>query len=125
MRPLDHWRRDGQQPRTYGLWGGVHLLTCSNPDIQIPEYLSIADAAMPRSHISECRPGAIPWRRSATIGITKSWLKKYCNWNKKYPICLKGKHACPPEDCRGVSGHYEFLEAIQDPKNLEHENMLE
>ena len=43
----------------------------------------------------------------------------------KYPICLKGKRTCPPEDCGGVSGYYEFLEAIQDPNNLEHENMLE
>lgn len=45
--------------------------------------------------------------------------------DKKYPICLKGKRACPPEDCGGVGGYYEFLEAIQDPNNPEHEDMLE
>ncbi len=45
--------------------------------------------------------------------------------DKKYPICLKGKRACPPEDCGGVSGYYEFLEAIQDPDNPEHEDMLD
>ncbi len=42
-----------------------------------------------------------------------------------YPICIKGKRACPPEDCGGVWGYEEFLEAIKDPKHKEHEEMLE
>jgi hypothetical protein len=45
--------------------------------------------------------------------------------DKHYPICLKGKHACPPEDCGGIWGYYDFLKMIQDPKNPEHEHMLE
>ena len=44
---------------------------------------------------------------------------------KHYPVCIKGKRACPPEDCGGVSGYYYFLEAIQDPDHPEHEEMLE
>lgn len=43
----------------------------------------------------------------------------------KYPICLEGEHACPPEDCGGVWGYDDFLEAINDPKHEEHESMLE
>ncbi|MCK4613418.1 MAG: plasmid pRiA4b ORF-3 family protein [Thermoplasmata archaeon] len=42
-----------------------------------------------------------------------------------YPICIKGKRACPPEDCGGISRYYEFLETIKDPENKEHEDMLE
>lgn len=42
-----------------------------------------------------------------------------------YPICVKGKRACPPEDCGGVWGYRGFLEAIQDPDHPEHEEMLE
>lgn len=42
-----------------------------------------------------------------------------------YPICIKGKRACPPEDCGGIWGYEEFLEAIKDPKHQEHEEMLE
>ncbi len=43
----------------------------------------------------------------------------------KYPLCVEGERACPPEDCGGVWGYAEFLEAIQDPKHEEHESMLE
>ena len=42
-----------------------------------------------------------------------------------YPICLKGKRACPPEDCGGPWGYPEFLEAIQDISHPEHEDLLE
>ena len=42
-----------------------------------------------------------------------------------YPICPAGKRACPPEDCGGIWGYYDFLEAIQDPKHPEHDEMLE
>lgn len=43
----------------------------------------------------------------------------------KYPFCLKGKRACPPEDVGGVWGFDEFLEAMQDPKHAEHESYIE
>jgi hypothetical protein len=42
----------------------------------------------------------------------------------RYPICLKGKRACPPEDVGGVWGYENFLEAIRDPKHDEHEEYL-
>ena len=42
-----------------------------------------------------------------------------------YPVCLAGKRACPPEDVGGVFGYEDFLEAIRDPNNPEHDNMLE
>lgn len=43
----------------------------------------------------------------------------------EYPICIKGKMACPPEDVGGVWGYADFLEAIQDPDHPEHDEMLE
>lgn len=42
-----------------------------------------------------------------------------------YPVCIKAKRACPPEDCGGVWGYQELLEAIKDPDHPEHESLLE
>ena len=42
-----------------------------------------------------------------------------------YPICIKAKRACPPEDCGGSWGYQEFLETIKDVEHPEHESMLE
>ncbi|MBM9521023.1 plasmid pRiA4b ORF-3 family protein [Desulforhopalus vacuolatus] len=41
------------------------------------------------------------------------------------PVVIKGKKACPPEDCGGIWGYYDFLEAIKNPKHEEHESMIE
>jgi len=44
---------------------------------------------------------------------------------EKYPICIAGELACPPEDIGGLWGYYHFLEAINDPKHPDHEDMLD
>ena len=43
----------------------------------------------------------------------------------KVPLCLEGERACPPEDCGGPPGYADYLDAIADPKNEQHEEMLE
>ncbi len=43
----------------------------------------------------------------------------------RYPICLEGRRACPPEDAGGVWGYEDFLKAIQNPRHPEHKEMLE
>ena len=47
------------------------------------------------------------------------------NPDSKYPLCVKGAMACPPEDCGGLWGYESMLEAIADPEHKEHEDMLE
>jgi hypothetical protein len=32
-----------------------------------------------------------------------------------HPICIDGKLACPPEDCGGIPGYCDLIEAIADP----------
>src|SRR5262249_4936275 len=44
---------------------------------------------------------------------------------ERYPKCVKGKRACPPEDCGGVWGYAELLEALADPKHKRHEELKE
>ena len=43
----------------------------------------------------------------------------------RYPRCLAGKRACPPEDCGGVPGYERMMAVIANPKDEEHEEMLE
>jgi hypothetical protein len=43
----------------------------------------------------------------------------------RYPVCLAGKGACPPEDCGGVWGYEHLREVLADPADEEHEDMLE
>ncbi len=44
---------------------------------------------------------------------------------KKYPLCLEGARACPPEDVGGIYGFYDFLEALADPKHEQHDDFIE
>ena len=43
----------------------------------------------------------------------------------KYPVCLEGTRACPPEDCGGVWGYGDFLDAIRNPEHEDHSSMME
>ncbi len=42
-----------------------------------------------------------------------------------YPHLLKGKGACPLEDCGGIWGYYNMVEAINNPDHEEHETYAE
>ncbi len=43
----------------------------------------------------------------------------------KYPLCVEGERACPPEDCGGPWGYVEYLAAIADPDHEQHQDMLQ
>jgi hypothetical protein len=45
--------------------------------------------------------------------------------NVRYPTCLSGKRACPPEDCGGPWGYEELLAAIADAHHERHEELSE
>ncbi len=44
---------------------------------------------------------------------------------QKYPRCLDGARACPPEDCGGTVGFDDLLKRIRDPEHEEHATMIE
>jgi len=41
----------------------------------------------------------------------------------KYPRCIDGARACPPEDCGSAPGYYQLLEILADSEHEEHEEM--
>jgi len=43
----------------------------------------------------------------------------------KYPRCIAGERACPPEDCGGPPGYFHLLDVIKDPKHEEYEDMID
>ncbi len=43
----------------------------------------------------------------------------------KYPVCIGGERACPPEDCGGIDTFYEMLEILMDPKHKARKGCIE
>jgi hypothetical protein len=39
----------------------------------------------------------------------------------RYPLCIGGARACPPEDCGGPPGYASFLLALKDANHPEHD----
>lgn len=44
---------------------------------------------------------------------------------QKYPVCLEGERACPPEDVGGVHGYAKFLNTIEDRDHRKRVETLE
>lgn len=44
---------------------------------------------------------------------------------RAYPACLAGERHGPPEDCGGIPGFYNLLEAIRDPQHEQHQELLD
>ena len=43
----------------------------------------------------------------------------------KAPVCLEGERACPPEDCGGVPGYFDVLQALERPRTKGAKAMLQ
>lgn len=49
----------------------------------------------------------------------------FTDTRQKHPVCLKGKRACPPEDCGGVWGYNRILEIMENPQHPDYDDTME
>jgi hypothetical protein len=56
-----------------------------------------------------------------TIEMEKSWPVRVA---LKHAVCIDGEFAAPPEDVGGIGGYRQFLEALADPSDEEHESWV-
>jgi hypothetical protein len=42
----------------------------------------------------------------------------------RYPLCIEGERACPPEDVGGISGYEGYLAVMADPDDEQHEDYM-
>lgn len=40
---------------------------------------------------------------------------------QRYPICVEGERACPPEDVGGIWGYFDFLKVVANPDHEQHD----
>ncbi len=44
---------------------------------------------------------------------------------QRLPVCIKGKRACPPDDCGGIPGYFQILETLEGPNGEEKSALFE
>ncbi|NQE45972.1 hypothetical protein C5S31_08120 [ANME-1 cluster archaeon GoMg2] len=145
------WRRI-QVPETYTFWDlhvaiqdamgwidyHLHEFELVNPLTGLTQSIGSPDEDFDREVLPELKQKLVAFfsmeNRSAdyTYDFGDNWehkiqLEKILPREEgvTYPICIKGKRACPPEDCGGIWGYAELLEIIGNPNHEEYEEMLE
>jgi hypothetical protein len=115
-------------------WQNMHLyhfrvgkLRFGEPDEEFPDEMLNARAVQ-LGKIIERLPKNIPYE----YDFGDSWehdlkFEKIIEWKKgmHIPQCTEGARACPPEDCGGVPGYEDILEALKNPNTKENKALLD
>lgn len=112
----------------------LHLFDIDGRLYSLPEF-GLDDWGEPVSNERRTRLFAFEWKPKKTFrydyDFGDNWrhevvIEKFkpVEEGVRYPKCIGGERACPPEDVGGLSGYGDFLQAIGDPTDEEHESML-
>lgn len=147
------WRRI-QVPEDYSFWdlhvaiqdamgwqdSHLHEFNVFNPTRQQMERIGIPDQEVPEDrpclpdwevtvtpYLEEDGPPIVytydfgdDWRH--VIVYEGTWPARA---RGRFPACLAGARACPPEDCGGAHRYRELLAALTNPKDPDHGEILE
>jgi hypothetical protein len=125
-------------------WGGGHLHGFMFSDKK--NNWQMINITIPSSDDDEFKDRIID-ERTAKIADYSSKISKQCKYEydfgdgwvhtillekvlsavlgQKYPKCLAGKRACPPDDCGGIGGYERLVDILKHPKHPEHKEMME
>lgn len=107
----DHYGDRGQWPKDY-------LDELEKLDERKLKLSQLAEQGVKRFHYEYDMGDG--WRHTIIVEKTVS-----VEAGVKYPRCVGGERACPPEDCGGPWGYGAFVEAVSNPKHKQHEELLE
>lgn len=60
------------------------------------------------------------WEHRLTVGYIRPVMPEV-----SYPCYVGGEWGCPPEDCGGIPGYYNLLDALSDPAYPDHAEVAE
>ena len=117
-------------------WQNCHLYHFDTGETRYTEYFDdgfINDNEVPAS---STRLGDLKLRKGDTVwylyDFGDDWLheirvEEICPTERdsKYPRCLAGRRACPPEDCGGIYGYDRMLSVLRSRANPERQEYLE
>ena len=117
---LHHFTIRGKGKQTEALIGipdfeGIGDLPEVFPGWEIPLYLYFNDLGLEANYLYDYGDD---WMHRVK-------LEGYMHKEKgvKYPVCIGGERACPPEDCGAVPGYYNVLETLANRKHPDHRDM--
>ena len=85
------------------------------PGWEIPMFHYFNDLGVGAKYMYDYGDG---WEHSVTL---EGYI--YREKKVKYPMCIGGKRACPPEDCGGIHGYHNVVETLSNPFHPDHRDM--
>ena len=112
-------------------WENCHLwqmeiATRVFADLEIDEYIEASDSR--RILLREILPNQVGFEFEYTYDFGDDWEHniridkiQQSDFGRRYPYCLSGENACPPEDCGGARGYENILFLLKNPKHPNYE----